>query len=70
MPNMSNQQKRYANQILADLSRVNPYTKRDGMIAYLYAAGFLAGYLASLAEEDPFIYKRFKNHIDKSSQSK
>ena len=65
------QQKAYANQILRDLSQVNPYSKTDGMIAYLYAAGYLAGFIASLAEEDPFIYKRFKRHIDEQqTQSK
>lgn len=57
-----------ANQILRDLSQVNPYTRNDGMIAYIYAAGFLAGYLASLAEEDPFIYRRFQKHVESTRQ--
>lgn len=62
-------QKQYASAILNDLSQVNPYTKKDGMIAYLYAAGYLAGFLASLAEEDPWIYKRFKKHIEDSQST-
>jgi hypothetical protein len=31
----------------------------------LYSTGFLAGYLASLMLEDPYVYKRFKNHIER-----
>ncbi len=60
----SNNHKAIANQILTDLSRVNPYTKRDDQQAYMYAVGFMAGYLASLSEEDPWVYKRFRQHIE------
>ncbi len=60
----SKQHENYCNQILRDIAKVNPYTREDGRIAYVYATGFLAGYLASLAEEDPYIYKRFKQHVE------
>jgi hypothetical protein len=52
-------------QILAEL---NPYTHKDGRIAYVYATGYLAGYLASLMREDPFIYKRFLNHAKQKTK--
>lgn len=58
------QQKQLANQILTDISKVNPYTSEDKSMAFIWAAGFLAGYIASLAEEDMFVYKRFKRHIE------
>ena len=31
----------------------------------VYGLGFLAGYLASLMLEDPYVYKRFKHHIER-----
>lgn len=47
------------------VSYVNPY-RRDQLNKrsefYLYNQAFLASYLASLAEEDPFILKRFIRH--------
>lgn len=64
----TNHHKALANQILTDLSRVNPYTKRDDQQAYMYAVGFMAGYLASLSEEDPWVYKRFKRHIEQQQR--
>lgn len=66
---MSEQRKRIANQVLTDLARVNPYPQSKE--AYVYAVGFLAGYIAQLAEEDPFIYKKFRHHVNKrTDQSK
>lgn len=64
----TSQQQAYANQILRDVAQVNPYAKTDGMTAYLYAAGYLAGFIASLAEEDPYVYKRFRQHVDKQAK--
>jgi hypothetical protein len=58
---------RIANQILTDVARVNPYPQSGE--AYLYAAGFLAGYIAQLAEEDPFVYKKFRKHIADTVQN-
>ncbi len=51
-------------QILRDLARVNPYSSTERGEAYVYATGFLASYLASLSDEDPWIYKRFRQHIE------
>ncbi len=60
--------RKIANQILTDVARVNPYMKKDGPIAYLYAAGYLAGFIASLAERDPYIYKEFKQLVEEQSR--
>ncbi len=51
-------------QILRDLARVNPYSSTERGEAYVYATGFLASYLASLSEQDPWVYKRFRQHIE------
>jgi hypothetical protein len=51
--------------ILATIREINPYKSDEQELGYLYAAGFLASYLASLAEEDPYILKRYQQHIKK-----
>ena len=61
------QHQQLAQAILYQISRVNPYTSNDRKMAYIYASGFLAGFLASLAEEDPYIYKKYKQHVDKQA---
>lgn len=61
-------QQELANQILRDLSRINPYTASDRTQGALYAAGFLAGYIAQLAEQDPWTYKKLKHYIDSQTQ--
>ena len=60
--------RKIANQILTDVAKVNSYMKKDGPIAYLYAAGYLAGFIASLAERDPYIYKEFKQLVEEQSR--
>ena len=60
--------RKIANQILTDVAKINPYMKKDGPIAYLYAAGYLAGFIASLAERDPYIYKEFKQLVEEQSR--
>lgn len=50
-------------QILRDISELNPYTSNNKEQAFIWATGFLASYLASLSEEDPWIYKRLRQHI-------
>lgn len=49
------------------VSYTNPY-RRDQLNRksefYLYNQAFLASYLASLAEEDPWILKRFIKHCE------
>ena len=62
---MSSQlQKDYAQQILTDIAKINPYKSNDKNMAFIWATGYLAGFIASLAEEDPFVYKRFSKHIE------
>ncbi len=60
--NTSMKHERDINQVMASIRLVNPYSQEDGRIAYVYAAGFLASYLASLGREDPWILKRFHQH--------
>ena len=57
------QQRALVDQILRDISEVNPYTSRNKEQAFIWATGFLASYLASLSEEDPWVYKRLRRHI-------
>ena len=59
------QQKQMAEWILAEVSKVNPYNRQqqnDPILYNLYNSGFLAAYLASLMQEDPWIRKRFERH--------
>ena len=60
----------YCDWIIQSLRAVNPHTSEQGRIGYVYASGFLAAYLASLMQEDPYIYKRFRKHIDQVKQSR
>ena len=61
-------QEELAHQILKDLARINPYTANDKTRGALYAAGFLAGYIAQLAEEDPWTYKKLKQYIEQQQR--
>ena len=55
-----------AHEILELVGYVNPH-RRSGTNRksefYIYNMGFLASYLSSLCEEDPFVYKRLVKHI-------
>ena len=55
----------YCDWIIQSLRTVNPHTSEEGRIGYVYASGFLAAYLASLMREDPYMYKRFRMHIER-----
>ena len=68
--NTSMKHERDVNQVIASIRLVNPYSQEDGRIAYVYAAGFLASYLASLGREDPWILKRFHQHCLEQARSK
>ena len=64
---ITTKQQRMAEQILREVASVNPYNNQgtNARSEYnIYQGGFLAGYLASLMEEDPFVYKRFTRHIE------
>ena len=53
--------------ILEQIALINPYNRQGENRKsefYIYQAGFLAGYLASLAEEDPWHFRRFERHIN------
>ena len=61
------QQKATAEWILDQIGTVNPYNRvheNRKSEYYIYQGGFLAGYLASLMQEDPWMLKRFQRHIE------
>jgi deoxyxylulose-5-phosphate synthase len=69
MSKLSDQQHQaYTNWIINQVGTINPYTTNDNRMGYIYAAGFLASYLASLMQEDPYTYKRFKAHIESKTK--
>jgi hypothetical protein len=57
--------KDYTQAIINQVAELNPHYNQDGRIGYVYAAGYLASYLASLMQEDPYVYKRFVKHSQK-----
>ena len=60
------QQKDTAHWILEQIGAVNPYNRQaaNSREQYnIYQSGFLAAYLASLMAEDPWIAKRFSQHV-------
>ena len=67
------EQRDLANWILEQVGTANPYRRsRENRKSefYIYQGGYLAGYLASLMLEDPFIAHRFKRHVAKKQQLK
>jgi hypothetical protein len=52
-------------------SKRNPYNRQGAntKIEYLtYNMGYMASYLASLCEQDPYILKRYKSHCEEQSK--
>lgn len=63
----SKEQRDLSEWIMSQVGAVNPYNRLNENRKdeyYLYQTGFLASYLASLMREDPYIYKRFKSHVE------
>jgi hypothetical protein len=61
------QQQQLAEHVLNCVGSVNPYNRQgeNSTQEYnIYQSGFLAAYLASLMLEDPWILKRFEQHIN------
>lgn len=59
-------QREYAEWILAEVSRVNPYNRQAANLSreyHTYNAGFLAAYLGSLLAEDIVLRAQFERHI-------
>ena len=59
--------------VLDQVASVNPYNRQNantGRESAIYQSGFLAGYLASLMKEDPYIMKRFIRHIEQCPKPK
>jgi hypothetical protein len=62
-----------AQYLLDQIAATNPYRKQSQnkpQEFQIYQAGFLAAYLASLMQEDPWILKRFEQHIEKLKNRK
>ena len=53
--------KEYTDYIIRSLQTLAP---KPGTNSYVYAAGFLAAYLATILEEDPIAFHQFKRHIE------
>lgn len=59
--------RRRTDHILATVGQVNPYNRSGQNLKsefYIYNMAFLASYLSSLAEEDPYILRRFLKHVE------
>lgn len=55
--------KEYTDYIINSVRVINPHSAAEGRIAYVYASGFLASYLANILSEDPIAFKEFERHI-------
>ncbi len=56
-----------ATAILDTIAVVNPYNRHAANQIneyWIFQAGFSAAFLASLMEEDPFIARRFRQHVE------
>lgn len=63
---MSKQQQQRAQQVLDLVAELNPYNRQGFNQVkefHIYQSGFLASYLASMCEEDPWIMKRLERHL-------
>lgn len=70
---MNQQHRDHAQWVIDQVSSINPYRRQELNEAQefaIYNTGFLASYLTSLMREDPYIRKRFINHIAKTQESK
>jgi hypothetical protein len=63
---ITKQQKDMAHWVLDQVGQVNPYNRQGENSKnhyHIYDSGFLAAYLASLMQNDPWERKRFEQHI-------
>ena len=63
---VTKQQEQMADWVLDQVGSVNPYNRQgeNAKSEYqIYQGGFVAAYLASLMMEDPWVRKRFEQHI-------
>jgi hypothetical protein len=59
--------------ILDIMGQVNPYKRQEANRKgeyYIYNMGYLASFLASKMEEDPFIAREFYRHAQEQSKGK
>lgn len=57
----------FARDILDQISKINPYT---GAKSVAYTVGFLTGYLSTLMQKDPFIYRQFVKHCEHTKKTR
>lgn len=62
------ERERLAHQILRDIGEINAYDGENKTLAALWAAGYLAGYIADMAAEDPFVYKKLRRQMETQSK--
>lgn len=70
---ITKQQQQMAQWVLDQVGSVNPYNKQslNSPLQYqIYNSGYLAAYLSSLMREDPYIQRRFSDHIKQTNQPK
>ncbi len=63
-------QREYAEWILAEVGKINPYNKSAANSTneyYIYTSGYLAAYLGSLLAEDIIMRKQFERHIQEQA---
>lgn len=68
----SKQHRDFAAHILQQLGEINPYNRQGQNLRneyYIYQLGFLAGYLASVFENDPILYREFREHLKRQKRS-
>ena len=69
----TDEHKRMTEWVLAQAAQINPYARSQANLKseyYIHQMGFLASYLASLMEEDPYIARRYQKHIKDVYDSK
>ena len=63
------QHKNLTNWVLEQVAKINPYTQEQGRIAWVWAVGFLASYLARILAANPRRLEEFQDLI-KNQQRK
>ncbi len=61
-------QREYAQWILQEVGRVNPYNRQAQNLPveyHLYNSGYLAAYLGSLLSEDIILRRQFEQHVQR-----
>jgi hypothetical protein len=66
MPNPNHT--KYTKLIIDSVRSINPHVSSEGRIAYVYASGFLASYLAEILKDDPIRLREFNRLIARQQE--